>query len=143
MGLSFKGYSPMGMNGGSPNMLRTPQAGGMAVPSVGNGMVGKFHNKSVPNLSSSLNENTSSGPPGQQPGPGPPGPSVPQLSNPSTSSTSAGISRVPSSNYLGPADGSGMHMNEPRRHSTSGVPGYGNLMHSYYHGYPQQRPQVV
>ena len=130
----------MGMNGGSPNMLRTPQAGGMAVPSVGNGMVGKFHNKSVPNLSSSLNENTSSGPPGQQPGvlPVPPG-----LSNPSTSSTSAGISRVPSSNYLGPAEGSGMHMNEPRRHSTSGVPGYGNLMHSYYHGYPQQRPQVV
>ena len=124
----------MGMNGGSPNMLQTPQVAAGGMP-VGNGMVGKFHNKSVPNLSSSLNENTSSGPPPGQQGPGP----VPQLSNPSTSSTSAGISRVPSSNYLGPADSM---MNEPRRHSTSGVPGYGNL-HSYYHGYPQQRPQDV
>ena len=132
------GYTPMGMNGGSPNLLRTPgQVGGpagMPVQPMGNGMVGKFHNKSVPNLSSSLNDDTSSGPGG--PGGGPVGPRpAQQNSNPP-----AGISRVPSSNYLGPAD-SMMNSVEPRRHSTSGVPGYGNL-HSYYHGYPQQRPQV-
>ena len=146
----------MGMNGGSPNLLRTPQAGGqpgmdtpgMPVPSVGNGMVGKFHNKSVPNLSSSLSSGPGGGPGGpggQGPGPGGPPPRQPAVQTSNTSAL-AGISRVPSSNYLGPVDSMMNPANghvEPRRHSTSGVPGYGNHLSSYYHGYPQQRPQDV
>ena len=126
-------YSPMhAMNGGpSPNMLTTPQPNPPGPPNMG-----KFHNKSVPNLSNSLiNDNHSpSGITNHNP-------SGLTNHNPSgltpSPSTGAGLSRR-SSNYLGPDN---MMMLEPRRHSTAGVPGY-NLGHAsspYY----AQRPEDI
>ena len=120
-------YSPLhSMNGGpgppngNPAMLTTPGPPGGQNP---NGM-GKFHNKSVPNLSNSL-INDNHNPSGLTPSP----------------STGAGLSRR-SSNYLGPGGAQdSMLMSEPRRHSTAGVPGY-NLGHGtspYY----SQRPEDI
>lgn len=95
-------YTPMHVNG---NLLNANAA------AAGAGSMGKFHNKSVPNLSSSLNDQQ------QQ------------------SSATDLISSRASNNYLGPSE----LMTEPRRHSTSGVPGY-NLEHAPYY---MQRPEDI
>lgn len=107
-------YTPMhgaGMNNGQSSNHLTPNPG-----------IGKFagHNKSVPNLSNSLENNSGAT---------------------ARSNSTVGLSRR-SSNYLGPTDNNGIGpmVQEPRRHSTSGVPGY-NLEHAspYY----MQRPDEI
>ena len=83
--------------------------------------MGKFINKSVPDLSMVNNNSANS------------------LGLTPSSSTAGGISSISrsSSNYLDP--GNLMMAGETRRHSTSGVPGY-NVGHSPYYS---QRPEDI
>jgi hypothetical protein len=112
--------------GGSSSRLGV--AGGQQV-NTSDGMMGKFHNKSVPNLSSSMvNVNNPNNMVGTLP---PPQQQQQQALTPQAGST---ISRSRTSNYLDP----GNIIHEPRRHSTSGVPGYN---HSGMNN-PQQQHQL-
>ena len=102
-------YSPHHLNGGIPNSSMMQQPPPNALP---NGKFNQQHNKSVPNLSASLADTTSS--------------QLPPVPPPLGRS---------SSNYLDP--GNLMMAEQARRHSTSGVPGYSGGYNGYYgsHGH--------
>ena len=105
-------YSSHHLNGGIPNSSMMQQQQGQPPPQAqmqSNGKFNQQHNKSVPNLSASLADTTSS--------------QLPPVPPPLGRS---------SSNYLDPGN---LMMAEPRRHSTSGVPGYSSSAAGGYNGY--------
>ncbi len=128
---------PVGGAGGPPSVNVSGPPGGPQQPPQGMGKL--FHNKSVPNLSSSCVTSTAN----MNTGPNP----LNTLGQPQSAVNSTSINNFldPNMGLGGPGPGpGGLNPNsmamEPRRHSTSGVPGYmmppsGNYLGGYPPGY--------